>query len=65
MISGWYLQRVARPPVVRRRTGIAAGSNLVLGFLIKVDIHFFFPRMLTVVVGLPNQCMTRYLCVIN
>lgn len=43
MISGWYLQRAARPPVVRR-SGIAAGSNLVLGFLIKVDVHFFFPE---------------------
>lgn len=41
MISGWYLQRAARPPVVQR-SGIAAGSNLVLGFLIKVDVHFFF-----------------------
>ena len=51
--------------MVWTRTGIAAGSNFVLGFLIKVDVHFFFPWMLTVAVDIPNQCMTQYLCVIT
>lgn len=51
--------------MVWSRAGIAAGSNFVLGFLIKVDVPFFFPWMLTVAVDIPNQGITLYLCVVT